>query len=67
MDFNELLEKARKAAETLAAGRELVTEVMENVAAAGTALTLQQKEQVLAMLSAETAESLALNERIQRG
>jgi hypothetical protein len=66
MDFAELLEKARKAAEAVAAGRELVEEVIENVAAASSALTMQEKGQILAMLSAQTAESLALNDRIQR-
>lgn len=67
MDYAELLEKARKAAETIAAGRELVEEVLENVAAGTTALTLEEKGQILATLANETAESLALNDRIQRG
>lgn len=66
MDVAELLEKARKAAEAVAAGRELVAEVVENVAAAGAALTVQEKDQILAMLAAQTAESVVLNERIQR-
>lgn len=66
MDFAELFEKARRAAEAVAAGRELVAEVLENVAAGAATLTSQEKAQILAMLADQTAESVALNERIQR-
>lgn len=66
MDFTDLLERARKAAEAVAAGRELVAEVLENVAAGTAALSAQEKAQILAMLADQTAESVALNERIQR-
>ena len=67
MDFAELKDKAQKAVETIAAGRELVSEVLENVATAKSALTLQQKNEITALLSSVTNESRALNDRIQHG
>lgn len=67
MDFKDLLEAANKAVETIAAGRELVAEVLENVADAKSALTLHQKNEITALLASVTAESKALNDRIQHG
>lgn len=67
IDFEELLEKANKAVATIAAGRELVAEVLENVATAKAALTLHQKNEITALLASVTAESKALNDRIQHG
>lgn len=67
MDFDDLKEKAAKALQVVAAGRELVAEVLENVQAAKTSLTLHQKNEITSMLADLTRESSALNDRIQRG
>lgn len=67
MNFEELKEKAAKAAQLIAAGRELAAEVLENVGDGAKAMTLQQKNEITAMLSAVTRESEALNARIQHG
>ena len=67
MDFEDLVKKAQEALELIAAGRELVNEVLENVAAAKSALSLAEKNEITAMLSSMTAESKALNDRIQHG
>lgn len=67
MDFEDLKKKAADALELIAAGRELVAEVLENVADGKRALTLQEKNEITAMLASVTRESAALNDRIQRG
>lgn len=67
MGFEDLLKKARDALEVVAAGRELVAEVLENVKDGKQALTLAQKNEITAMLASVTEESRLLNERIQHG
>lgn len=67
MDFEELKEKAAQAAKLIAAGRELASEVLENVRDAAKSMTLAEKNEITSMISDVTRESKALNDRIQHG
>jgi len=67
MKFEDILEKAKNAAELIAAGRELAAEVLENVKDAKAAMSLAEKNAITDMLATVTRESKALNDRIQHG
>ena len=64
--MDDLKGKIRKGLQLLQQGRELITEVRENIAKAGDALSTTDKEELERMLDDATAETVALNEQIQR-
>lgn len=66
MDFQQLLERAKIAAELANTAREAVAELGENIAAARAALTANQAEQLFEMLKSARAETGVLGARLDQ-
>ena len=66
MDFDSIKTLAAKGMKLIADGSVIVDEARENYAAARAAMATNEQDELDRMLGVNTAESVALNERIQR-